>query len=69
MTLLVSPELPITDEGEPVRVLLEALSRGELRADIARSVLSAAGSVRLRREKPVANSRGKLPPFKTVVHR
>jgi hypothetical protein len=69
MTLLVSPELPIADEGEPVRVLLEALGKGELRADIARAVLSAAGTVRLRREKPVANSRGKLPPFKTVVHR
>jgi hypothetical protein len=69
MTLLVSPELPIADESEPVRVLLEALGKGELRADIARSVLTAAGSVRLRREKPVANSRGKLPPFKTVAHR
>jgi hypothetical protein len=69
MTLLVSPELQIGDEGEPVRILLEALGKGELRADVARSVLAAAGSIRMRREKPVANSRGKLPPFKTVAHR
>lgn len=69
ITLLVSPELLIADEGEPVRVLLEALGKGELRADVARSVLAAAGAVRVRREKPVANSRGKLPPFKTVAHR
>jgi hypothetical protein len=69
ITLLVSPELPISDEGEPVRVLLDALGKGELRADVARSVLAAAGTVRVRREKPVANSRGKLPPFKTVAHR
>ena len=38
-------------------------------SDVARSLLAAAGSVRVRREKPVANSRGKLPPFKTVAHR
>ena len=69
ITLLVSPELPIADEDEPVRVLLEALGKGELRADVARSVLAAAGTVRMRREKPVANSRGKLPPFKTMAHR
>lgn len=69
MNLLVSPELQIADEGEPVRILLEALGKGELRADIARSVLAAAGSIRVRREKPVANARGKLPPFKTVAHR
>src|SRR4029079_4609632 len=69
MILLVSPELQIADEGEPVRILLEALGKGELRADVARSLLAAAGSVRVRREKPVANSRGKLPPFKTVAHR
>jgi hypothetical protein len=69
MTLLVSPELTIADDDEPVRVLLEALGRGELRADVARSVLAAAGSVRVRREKPMPSSRGKLPPFKTVAHR
>jgi hypothetical protein len=69
MILLVSPELQIADDMEPAQVLLETLGKGELRADIARSVLAAAGSVRVRREKPVANSRGKLPPFKTVAHR
>lgn len=69
MTLLVSPDLSIADDAEPVRVLLEALGKGELRADVARSVLAAAGSVRMRREKPVPSSRGKLPPFRTVAHR
>jgi hypothetical protein len=69
MTLLVSPDVAIADDSEPVRVLLEALGNGELRADVARSVLSAAGSVRMRRERPVPSSRGKLPPFKTVAHR
>jgi hypothetical protein len=69
MTLLVSPHLAIADDTEPVRVLLEALGNGELRADVARSVLAAAGSVRMRRERPVPTARGKLPPFKTVAHR
>jgi hypothetical protein len=68
MTLLVSPDLAIADDTEPVRVLLEALGNGELRAEVARSVLAAAGSVRMRRERPVPNSRGKLPSFKTVAH-
>ena len=69
MTLLISPDLALADDGEPVRVLLDALGKGDLRADIARSVLAAAGSIRIRREKPVPSSRGKLPPFKTVAHR
>jgi hypothetical protein len=69
VTLLISPELTITDEREPVQVLLEGLGNGDLRADVARSLLAAAGSFRVRREKPVAGFRGKLPPFKTVAHR
>jgi hypothetical protein len=52
-----------------VQVLLQGLGNGELRADVARSLLAAAGSLRVRREKPVAGFRGKLPPFKTMAHR
>lgn len=69
MFLLVSPQLAIVDEDEPARVLLEALSHGDLGADVARSLLAGARSIRVRREKPTASIRGKLPPFKTMAHR
>jgi hypothetical protein len=64
LSLLVSPEVDgADDEGEVVEAVLEALGQGSVSADLARAVWAQAGSLRVRRRKPVWTARGKLMPL------
>jgi hypothetical protein len=67
--LLVSPSVQLLDEDAPAHALLEALSRGTPGASLQSAMLRSAESVRVRRQQPRANARGKLPSFKTVAAR
>jgi hypothetical protein len=66
LTLLVSPSLPIADDRAPAVALYEALSRGRPGASYSGTMLKNADAVRVRRDRPVPNSRGKQPPFRTA---
>jgi hypothetical protein len=65
--LLVSPDVFLPDERAPAQTLLEELARGTPGATLQGDMLRNANAVRVRRQKPKANARGKLPPFKTVA--
>ena len=67
--LLVSPSIQLHDESAPGRTLLEALTRGSPGASLQSAMLRSAGAVRVRRQQPRANSRGKLPAFRTLAAR
>jgi hypothetical protein len=66
LTLLISPSLPIADDRAPAVALYEALSRGRPGASYSGTMLKNADAVRVRRDRPVPNSRGKQPPFRTA---
>ncbi|MEO8575291.1 MAG: hypothetical protein ABI556_01260 [Gemmatimonadales bacterium] len=67
--LLVSPSVQLSDESAPARALLEALTRGTPGASLQSAMLRSAEAVRVRRQQPRANARGKLPAFRTVASR
>lgn len=67
--LLVSPSVRLDDEEAPARTLLEGLSRGSPGASLQSAILRGAGAVRVKRQKPRASPRGKLPAFRTVASR
>lgn len=67
MYLLVSPAINLSDEEAPAEALLEALLRGSAAATIQSAMLRSGGAVRVRRQQPRPNSRGKLPAFTTVA--
>jgi hypothetical protein len=60
MSLLVSPQVPISDEAAVVQVFLQALGRGSVAADLSRAIWSQAGALRVRRQEPLLTARGKL---------
>jgi hypothetical protein len=68
LSLLVSPRIEITDENEVIEVVLEALGRGSVAADLARAHWSQAGTFQVKRENPIWTSRGKLMPLH-LAHR
>jgi len=65
--LLVSPTINLPDENAPAEAMLDALLRGSAAATIQSAMLRGGGAVRVRRQQPRPNSRGKLPAFKTVA--
>jgi hypothetical protein len=67
--LLVSPSVQLVDESAPARALLEALSHGTPGASLQSAMLRSGEAVRVRRQQPRANARGKLPAFRTVAAR
>jgi hypothetical protein len=63
--LVVDPQINIPDEQAVVDVTLDALRQTSAQADAARSVWQSAGTLRVRRAKPVWTARGKLMPLRT----
>lgn len=66
LTLLVNPSIPIADERAPAAVLYDALAAGRPGASFSGAILKGGEAVRVRREKPVPNARGKQPAFRVA---
>ena len=67
LTLLINPSIHLADEEGPARVLYTALSRGTPGASFSGAILKGSGAVRVRREKPKPNARGKQPAFRVAA--
>ena len=67
LTLLVSPSVRIDDERAADDVLYGSLAGGRAGASFSGAVLRSGDAVRVRRERPLPNARGKQPPFRVVV--
>ena len=63
LSLLVSPKIEINDEAEVIEVVLEALGRSSVAADLARAIWSQAKTLRIKRMEPIWTDRGKLMPL------
>jgi hypothetical protein len=63
--LIVSPRIPLSDDQEPGRVLLDAFRASGARGDAAGSIWEQAGTLQVLRQEPTATARGKQLP----VHR
>ncbi len=66
LTLLVNPTVSLADEAAPAMVLYDALARGTPGASFSGAILKGAGAVRVRREQPKPNARGKQPAFRVA---
>ncbi len=65
LTLLIDPAIDIEDERAAALLLFEALAAGRPGASFSGAILKGADAVRVRREKPAPNARGKQPAFRT----
>jgi len=63
LNLIVSPKIKLREEKEVIDVVLEALKRSSVSADLARAIWSQAGSLRVKRMEPIWTDRGKLMPL------
>jgi hypothetical protein len=68
LSLLVSPKIRIEDEKEVIEVVLEALGRGSVAADMARAIWSQAKTLRVKRMEPIWTAQGKLMPLHMKRH-
>jgi hypothetical protein len=67
LTLLINPAVVIRDESEPVNLLYEELAAGRPGASFSGAILKGSAAVRIRRERPVPNARGKQPAFRIAA--
>jgi hypothetical protein len=63
VTLLVNPEIGIPDEQAVVEIVLESLRQEGLAGGLARLMWAQAGTLRVKRMKPILTARGKLMPL------
>jgi hypothetical protein len=63
LSLLVSPEIEIADEGQVISVVLEELRGSSAAADVARAIWAQAQTLRVKRQKPICTPGGKLLPL------
>jgi len=63
LSLLVSPEIEMTDEAAVIEVVLEALSQGSVSAALAQAIWRQGETLGIKRMKPILTSRGKLMPL------
>ncbi len=63
LNLLVHPRVEIPEEGAVIAVVLEALGRGSVAADLARALWAQSGTLRVKRQAPIWTARGKLMPL------
>jgi hypothetical protein len=63
LTLIVNPRVGKIDEGEVVRTLLDGLARGGDRDSAWSRIWAQAGTIRVRRDLPLATARGKILQF------
>lgn len=63
LSLVVSPKIEIKDEEEVIEVVLEALRRSSVAADMARAIWNQAKTLKVKRREPIWTTRGKLMPL------
>ncbi len=63
MSVLVSPELGEVDEEQLVRTILAELAKENDSQRMMARVWADAGTLRVRRERPLTTARGKLLPL------
>jgi hypothetical protein len=63
LSLLISPKIKIAEETEVIEIVLEALRRSSVAADLARAIWSQARTLRIKRMDPIWTARGKLMPL------
>jgi hypothetical protein len=61
--LLINPEIGGIDEDAVVQTVLETLGQSHPAADMAQALWRQAGTLRVRRAKPIWTARGKLMPL------
>ncbi|MCA9736531.1 MAG: hypothetical protein R3E98_08590 [Gemmatimonadota bacterium] len=66
LSLHVHPQVALRSEGEVLDVVLDALARTSVAADMARAYWAAAGSFRVVRRAPTVSARGKQAPLRVV---
>lgn len=64
LTLLVDPAIVLPDDRAPATVIYESLAKGRPGASFSGAILRGHDAVRVRRERPVPNARGKQPAFR-----
>ncbi len=67
LTLLINPSIRLVDEEAPALMLYDALAKGTPGASFSGAILKGAGAVRVRREQPRPNARGKQPAFRIAA--
>ena len=68
LSLLINPSLAIADEKAVIEAVLEAMEKSSVGADSASAIWKQANALRVKREKPIWTSRGKLMPLHLVKH-
>ena len=63
LNLIVSPKVEIKNEREVIKVVLEALGRSSVAADMARGMWNQAETLKVKRREPIWTERGKLMPL------
>jgi len=59
----VSPRVKIKDEQTLIQAVLEALGQASVAGQIARTIWSETGALRVKRMEPICTERGKLMPL------
>jgi hypothetical protein len=63
LNLIVSPKVEIKNEREVIKVVLEALGRSSVAADLARGMWTQAETLKVKRREPIWTEQGKLMPL------
>ncbi|HEX2463997.1 MAG TPA: hypothetical protein VHR17_05165 [Thermoanaerobaculia bacterium] len=63
VVLIIAPRVGFVDEGAVIEAVLTALRGASLGTAVGGGLLSAAGSLRVRRAEPIVTARGKLLPL------
>ena len=60
LSLIINPKVEIKEEKEVIGVVLEALKRTSVSADLAQAIWSQAQTIKIKRMEPIWTARGKL---------
>ncbi len=63
LSLVVSPRVDVEDESVVIKAVLEALGRASVAGQIARTIWSKSGALRVKRMEPISTGGGKLMPL------
>jgi len=68
LSLIISPKIDIKDETEVIDMVLKALGKSSISADLARALWRQAGTFRVKRMEPIWTARGKFNPLYLARH-
>jgi len=66
LNLLISPRVGVVDEAAVVEAILEALGRSSVAADLAGTIWRQAGTLKIKRARPIWTAQGKLMPLRVI---